>query len=184
VPAERPRLSFDIDGVLCRQPFGINPGTNRGKRRDGVPGFNPLWPFERWRYSFRRPMPYAVEDFHELNERYECVLVSARGSAAEEATLRWVERHFDTAPEVRLRPHPRESSAQYKARVVPELAPLAHFEDDPHTAEWLAELIPAVFVVDWPRNRWLEGPNIYRIGRLREAIPVLEELAAGRAGTG
>ena len=31
--AERQLLTFDMDGVLCRPPLGINPGTGTGKRR-------------------------------------------------------------------------------------------------------------------------------------------------------
>ena len=75
-----------------------------------------------------------------------------------------------------LRPGWREKPAQFKARRVAALTPIAHFEDDPHTAAWLAELLPAVFLVDWPRNRWLELPNVHRIKRLEEALPVLERL--------
>jgi hypothetical protein len=60
-----------------------------------------------------------------------------------------------------------------------ELQPIAHFEDDPFTASWVSELVPAVFLVDWPRNRALSRPNIHRLARLEDAIPVLAELAAG-----
>jgi hypothetical protein len=73
-----------------------------------------------------------------------------------------------------MRPGWEESSAQFKARKAAELAPIAHFEDDPHTAEWLAELIPLVFLVDWPRNRWLDLPNLRRIVSVGDSIPLLE----------
>jgi len=62
-----------------------------------------------------------------------------------------------------------------------EMVPLAHFEDDPHTAEWAAELVPAVFLVDWGRNRWLAGERIHRIQTIAEAGPVLRELRDTRA---
>ena len=34
---ERPILTFDLDGVLCRPPFGINPGRNidKARKREG-----------------------------------------------------------------------------------------------------------------------------------------------------
>ncbi len=53
--------------------------------------------------------------------------------------------------------------------------PVAHFEDDAFTAAWVAELVERVFVVDWPRNRTLEGSNITRIRTLEEAEGVLRE---------
>lgn len=179
MPGDRPLLTFDLDGVLCRPPFGINPGSGRGKRRDAKSRKNLLWLTERWRYALRKPMPGAREGFLALMEGYDCQVVSARGEQARRLTERWFERHFGFVPPVHLRPHWRETSAQYKARRLGELRPLAHFEDDPHTAGWLAELLPAVFLADWGRNRWLEGERIHRIRRIEEASAVLERLGGG-----
>lgn len=170
---DRPLLTFDMDGVLCRPPFGINPGTGRGKRRDAPGKRGLLWATESWRYHLRRPMPGAVEGFVALQGRYRCVVVTARGSQAERLTRRWFERYFRFVPELHMRPSWSETSAQYKARKMRELTPLAHFEDDPFTAAWVAELVPAVFLVDWPRNASLSGPNISRVTRLLDAIPLL-----------
>lgn len=174
---ERRLLTFDMDGVLCRPPFGINPGSGRSKRRDAIGQKGLLWPTESWRYRFRKPMPGAVEGFKHLAEMFECVVVTARGAAAEGLTRDWFERYVGFVPELHVRPHWNETSAQYKARKMSELKPFAHFEDDPFTAKWTAELIDAVFLVDWKRNRWLEGSNIHRIFRLDEAIPTLHRLA-------
>ena len=55
-----------------------------------------------------------------------------------------------------------------------ELQPIAHFEDDPFTALWVAELVPAVFLVDWKRNRRVEAERVRRIHRLADALPVLQ----------
>ncbi|MBK7328813.1 MAG: hypothetical protein IPI85_06955 [Dehalococcoidia bacterium] len=62
---ERPLLTFDMDGVLCRPPFGINPGSGRHKRRDAPGQKGLLWATESWRYHFRKPMPGAVEGYKE-----------------------------------------------------------------------------------------------------------------------
>ena len=78
-----------------------------------------------------------------------------------------------------MRPDWHETPAQFKTRSVGELQPLAHFEDDPFTAEWVAELVPAVFLVDWPRNRHLGGANVHRIQRIAEAAPILKGLIGG-----
>ncbi|MEO8541442.1 MAG: hypothetical protein ABI577_16990 [bacterium] len=170
---ERTLLTFDMDGVLCRPPFGFNPGAGHSKNRDAPGKRGLLWATESWRYRLRKPMPGAVEGFRRLAESYRCVVVTARGAAAEGPTRAWFERYFGAVPELHVRPHWNETSAQYKARKMRELRPLAHFEDDPFTAAWAAELIPEVFLVDWPRNRHLAGPNIHRIQDLAESLEVL-----------
>lgn len=134
---------------------------------------------ERWRYIGRKPMAGAREGLRLLGERFECQVVSARSADAEGYTSAWVRRQLGFEMPLNLRPGWHEKPAQFKARRVAELKPIAHFEDDPHTAAWLAELLPAVFLIDWPRNRWLHLPNVHRIKRLEEALPVLERLLDG-----
>ncbi|HEX6032589.1 MAG TPA: hypothetical protein VFY90_14240 [Tepidiformaceae bacterium] len=175
---ERPILTFDLDGVLCRPPFGINPGSGRHKRRDKAGKWNVLWLTEPGRYMLRRPMPGAVEGFRELSARFDCRVLSARAGHSLGFTQRWFRKHFGAVPELYLRPTWEETPAQFKVRIVQELGATAHFEDDPFTAQWVAELLPAVFLVDWGRNRWLEGERIHRIERIKDAVPLLDELRA------
>ena len=175
-------LTFDLDGVLCRPPFGINPGSGKGKRRDARGHAGILWLTERWRYIGRRPMPGALEAFEQLAGMYDVVVVTARGEQARPLTERWFRRYLGRVPDLRMRPSAEETSAQFKVRVIQELQPEAHFEDDPFTAGWVAELVPRVFLVDWPRNRWLEGGNIVRVRSVAEAVPLLAgSVQAGRA---
>ena len=129
VGRSRPLVTFDMDGVLSRNPWGINPG--------GVSSDATSPP--------RLPRPLA--------------------------------RTFGVSPPVRLRSSWRERSSAFKARVIPPLKPLAHFEDDPNTALLLAGRIPYVFLVDWPRNRGIERDNIHRIERISDALPILERVA-------
>ena len=124
-------------------------------------------------------MPGVREGLRLLGERFECQVVSARSVDASGYTSSWFRRFIGVEMPLNLRPEYSEKPAQFKARCVAELKPIAHFEDDPHTAAWLAELLPAVFLVDWPRNRWLDLPNVHRINRLEEALPVLEHLLDG-----
>jgi len=177
----RPLITFDFDGVICRPPFGINPGRGIGKSRERPGTKGVLWRTERFRYAWRRPMPGAAAGLKELAGEFECHVLTARSEEARGLTERWMRRYLGVVPALHMRPHWRETSAQFKARMLRELAPLAHFEDDPHTAEWAAELVPAVFLVDWARNRWLAGERIHRIGTLAEAVPVLRELRDARA---
>ncbi len=178
----RPLLTFDLDGVLCRPPLGINPGSGRGKRRDARGRAGILWITERWRYVGRRPMPGALEAFTRLGERFDCRVVTARGEAARPLTERWFRRYLGVVPPLVMRPAPSETSAQFKVRVLRELQPVAHFEDDPFTAAWAAEIVPRVFLVDWRRNRWLEAENVARVRSVADAVPLLEAVDyAGRA---
>lgn len=177
VRTARPLVTFDIDGVLCRSPFGINPG---GVSQDPIRPARfprPTWPFERWLYLRRQPMPGAAEGFRTVAERFECVVVSARGEAARAVTEDWLVHTLDLLPPLRLRSSWRERSSAFKARVIPPLKPLAHFEDDPNTALLLADRIPHVFLLDWPRNRGVEHSNIHRIQRIADALPMLEVIA-------
>jgi hypothetical protein len=168
-------LTFDLDGVLCRPPFGLNPGKGRHKSREKPGHRSVLWLTEPGRYLGRRPMPGAVEGLRELSKTYDCRVLSARGARSVEHTRAWFKKYFGTVPEFHLRPHWSETPAQFKVRMVSELGPYAHFEDDPHTAQWIAEIIPEVFLVNWRRNHWLEGPNIHRITRIGEAATLLPD---------
>jgi len=181
VSGSLPILTFDLDGVLCRPPFGINPGRGHGKQRGGEGTKNLLWRTERWRYALRRPMPGAREGLAVFQQSFDCHVLSARAGDAGELTSRWFQRYFGFVPVLHLRPDWREKPAQFKVRMVQELGPLAHFEDDPHTAEWIAELLPAVFLVDWWRNRWLETERVHRINHLLDALPLIEALSAVRS---
>jgi len=118
-------------------------------------------------------MPGAVEGIALLSATHRWEVVTARSEVARGLTEDWFRRNFGTTPVIHMRPHWRETSAQFKARMVRCLAPVAHVEDDPFTAAWLAELCPTVFLVDWPRNRSLAGKNIVRVKSVEEAIPYL-----------
>ena len=177
VARSRPLVTFDIDGVLCRSPFGINPGRVSANPTSPPRLPRPTWPFERWLYLRRKPMPGALDGFRVVAERFECAVVSARSEAARTVTEGWLTDTFGASPLLRLRPSWRERSSAFKARVIPPLKPLAHFEDDPNTALLLAERIPHVFLVDWPRNRGVERDNIHRIECISDALPILDAVA-------
>lgn len=178
---DRPLVTIDMDGVLCRPPFGLNPGTGRNKRRDKGGKWNVLWPLERVRYLGRKPMAGAQEGLDGLLAEYRCEVLSARSTAAEGYTRGWVRSKLGADLRMNLRPHWRETSARFKARMAVELGASVHIEDDPHTARWLSELIPHVLLVDWPRNEWLDGDNIHRITSIDEAPALIRRLLASDA---
>lgn len=121
-------------------------------------------------------MPGAHEALAAARALGDVVIVSARGEASRAATERWLRAQFGEEVPIWLRPTWRERSAQFKARIVSMLRPFVHVEDDPHTAEWLAELVPHIVLVDWWRNRWLDRPNVHRVRSLTELPALLEQL--------
>jgi len=180
VERARPIVTFDLDGVLCRPPFGINPGRlkNPGSgRRPGIGAFL-LRHTERWRYAFRRPMPGALDGFREAGRFADCIVLTARGEIARGATERWFVRYMGEVPRLEMRADLSERSAEFKRRRVAELAAAAHVEDDPNTAQLIAGTIP-VFLVDWPRNRGLEGENVTRVGGVKGAVAGIEQRLLG-----
>jgi hypothetical protein len=176
--SQRPVVTFDLDGVLCRPPFGINPGRLRkpGKRRRP----NPIVRFvldhsERWRYVFRRPMPGSLDGFRATRQFADCIVLTARGEVARTTTERWFARYLGEVPRIVMRPDLREPSPEFKRRRAAELGAAAHLEDDPNTAALIAETTP-VLLVDWPRNAGMEGKNVTRVGGVAEAVKLLRTL--------
>lgn len=174
MPGRKPVVTFDLDGVLCRPPFGINPGSLR--ERGSRSGTNPLlWLTERFRYVGRKPMKGAREGFRTAAELADCVVVTARGEAARSYTEGWLERALGVSPRLVMRPGRDEPSPMFKLRVIEGLGAAAHFEDDPNTAVLVAERVP-VFLVDWPRNAGLATSNVHRVERIADALEPLRAL--------
>jgi hypothetical protein len=172
----KPVLTFDMDGVLCRPPFGINPGKNIGKARK-TEGHRTVFAItEPYRYYGRRPMAGAMSGLAAFARDFDVHVVTARTERTRRATEGWFRRWFGGVPALHLRADYTVTPAGFKLQRTAELGALAHFEDDPHTAAWLAEQLPAVMLVDWPRNRWLETERVHRIARLGDARPILEGL--------
>jgi hypothetical protein len=175
-------VTFDLDGVLCRPPFGINPGGLRrpgSKRRtDAIQWL--AHHSEGWRYALRRPMPGAIDGFRQVREFADCIVLTARGEVARAATERWFHRYLGEVPRIEMRTDLHVPSPQFKRCRVAELGSVAHLEDDPNTALLIAASVP-VFLVDWRRNRTLRGENIVRIGGVLEAVEQLRDCPGRRA---
>jgi hypothetical protein len=176
--AGRRLLTFDLDGVLCRPPLGLNPGRNIDKRRTAQGHRTVLSPTEPYRYFLRKPMPGSREGFLWLAETYDCQVLTARTERTRRLTESWLERWLGFVPVLHLREGYHETPAAFKVRRSQELGAFAHFEDDPHTALWVAEGIPHVFLVDWWRNRWLKDARVHRIHFIGEAGALLRAFTA------
>ena len=170
----RPIVTFDLDGVLCRPPFGMNPGQLKRAPEENPGRWNPAWLIERWRYYGRAPMPGAREGFEAIATFAECVVVTARSERARGHTERWLQHNIGRLPRLYMRPHWRERPPQFKSRTLDEIGSKAHFEDDPNTAVRLAPARP-VFVVAWERNAGLEADNVWRVESVLDAVDDLRQ---------
>ena len=122
-----------------------------------------------------------MDAIRRLEQDFEWVVVTARSEHARPVTESWLMQHFGKVPGVRMRPHWSETPAQFKTREVALLSPVAHFEDDPFTASWLAELGTEVMLVDWPRNAQLSAAHVTRVGGVGEGVSVVARRLAETA---
>ncbi|HJN92916.1 MAG TPA: hypothetical protein QGF05_09370 [Dehalococcoidia bacterium] len=192
---DRPLLSFDLDGVLARPPFGRNvtikrnlslePAGAEAAHRDA--GASPsvvdrllAGTYYRLRYAFRPPMPGAAEAVAAAAERYRVIVLTARNWRGRGPTLAWLERqgilaHLDQV----LLNDTGLPSAQFKRCVAEECGIARHIDDDAATAALLARGGVEVDLIDWPGNRGLDYPP----GVTRRLGPqqLLEALRSGDA---
>ena len=189
-PRTRPLLTLDLDGVICRPPFGVNVGIQRSfldpAREPARARVPPRWLsalVDPARFELRRPLPGIRRALAQLaRERRLVVLTGRRSSPA-----RWLARHglAGLAEAVVWNEGPL-SSPHYKLRAVEDLGVAEHVDDDPRTAQLLAERARCrVFLRDWPRNRSLPyAPGVTRISDLDELARRLRGSPADGPGRG
>ncbi len=181
----RPLLTIDLDGVICGPLLGLNVGIHRGFL-DPEAGPPPARVPPRWlsalvdpaRFELRRPLPGTRAALAELQRARRLVVLTGRRTSPG----RWLARHglagFVEAVVVNEGPL---SSPHYKLRAVEELGAAEHVDDDPRTAQLLAERASCrVFLRDWPRNRSLPyAHGVTRVAHLPELAGLLRPEGPG-----
>ena len=171
-------LTVDLDGVICRPPFGVNVGISSDALDAAAPAralVIPRWlggNLDHLRFDFRRPLPEAREALSALAELREVVVLTGRRTSPE----RWLRRHGLAEPISRVVINDRaDASPHFKLRCVQALGAAEHIDDDGRTARLLAERGPArVYLRDWPRNRGMSYPsNVTRVANLLELVRLL-----------
>lgn len=183
-----PLLSFDLDGVLARPPFGRNLTINRNLHLEPAPsgglaraGSARPWDsllaatYYRLRYSLRPALPLAAEVVAAATREHRVIVLTARNARGRRSTESWLERqgiashlHDLVMNDSGLAP------PQFKRAVVEALGVVRHVEDDAATAALLARHGVAVDLIDWPRNRGLSYPaGVTRRLGLQELIDSL-----------
>ncbi|MPZ98132.1 MAG: hypothetical protein GEU80_02160 [Dehalococcoidia bacterium] len=172
---ERPLITLDFDGVIASPFFGRNLGIHRGFLDPAAaPRPARVWPrwlnepLDRLRYEPRRPLPEALDALRRLASLRRLVVLTGRRSHPG----RWMRRYgLEPYFESVVVNDGAQRSPHYKLAAVQRLGAREHVEDDPRTAQLLAEHGIHVYLRDWPRNRDLA----YHAGV--ERIADLDELA-------
>ena len=179
---ERPLVTVDFDGVICSPFLGVNLGISREFVDPAAPAHPATVP-PRWlrvlvdhaRFDLRRPLPDARDGLAALAQVARVTILTGRRSSPA-AWLRW--HHLDSHIEAIIINTGPLRSAHFKLTEIERLRPRAHIDDDPRTAQLLAQRADVqVFLRDWPRNRDLEyAPRVTRIATLADAARRLRGL--------
>jgi len=195
-PADRRVLTLDFDGVIASPFFGRNLGIHRSFLDPSAPPrparVPPRWlgdPLDYLRYEPRRPLAEAREALQRLASVRRLVVLTGRRSHPG----RWM-RRYGLAQYIDgvVINEGVQRSPHYKLAELQRLGAREHVEDDPRTAQLLAEHGIQVYLRDWPRNRGLTyHPKVERISdigelatRLTAGHPSSSETASEDRATG
>jgi hypothetical protein len=190
--APKPFMSFDMDGVLCRPPFGLNVAISRSLDIPPIPPsfrhrsrersksiYLLLLAIEAIKYWHRPPMPDVHQGLAAIHEFRRLVLLTGRRWVGRAIIEAWLQRHglrhyfHDLRPnDTNLRP------VHHKLRVCRELGISEHVDDDGSVAYFLVTNgIAKVYLREWPRNRGISYPEGVVV--FRSLMEVAEDLAKG-----
>lgn len=180
--ADLPLVTVDFDGVICSPLFGVNLGISR-TFLDPAAAPEPARVPPRWlgaivdhaRFDLRRPLPDAGAGLTALAQVARVVILTGRRTSP----AYWLRRHrLDSHIEAIIVNRGPLPSAHFKLAELERLRPRAHIDDDPRTAQLLAQRAALeVYLRDWPRNRALDyDPHVTRVADLLEAAARLRGL--------
>ena len=172
--ASLPVLTIDMDGVFCRPFFGWNVGISSDfLDPDAEPRparVSPRWvrtPLDTLRFNPRRPLPDARTGLARLREVRQLVVVTGRRTYPRW----WLRRHglSDLFDRVMVNETPLRSP-HYKLEALDRLGAAEHIDDDPRTAQLLAQRSRTrVFLRTWPTNAGTElDPRVQRVRDLHD----------------
>jgi hypothetical protein len=179
--SDRPLLTVDMDGVICRPILVQNPGIHLtfldATAAPPPARVYPHWlnaPLDHLRFDLRRPQPGAREAVRALAEVRRLVLLTGRRTRPHA----WLRRHgFAGLFEDVIVNATDLRSPHYKLEAIRSLGADEHVDDDPRTAQLLAQASQArVFLCDWPRSSALVMDP--RVTRVRDIADLARRITA------
>jgi len=175
-----PIITVDMDGVFCRPFFGWNIGIHREFLDPDAPPPEANIPnprigpvLDQLRFNPRRPIPGAREALAQLAEVRRVMVLTGRRTVPRW----WLRRYgFEGLFENVIVNRTARKSPHYKLETIQRLGVSEHVDDDPRTAQLLAQRTDArIFLVDWPRNRDLPfHPAVERVPDLATVVERLQ----------
>jgi uncharacterized protein len=180
------RILLDLDGTVAQNAgrrvaerhFGISVGADRiGEKLPDMLGLTQEQFWAWWHenqeeiYDQATLIPGANDVVRTLKKAGAFIaVITARRTTAEGVTAAWLQRHgipYDTMI----------MSADDKVAAARTLGLNIGFEDDPHFAVPLADVMPMVLIEnDKNRGLTLDHPQIHRVGGWTDALPLLRRL--------
>ena len=169
--ADRPIISFDLDGVLAAPPFGWNPTLDRNTSLQPTPDHSaqprtpgPLDPIlaRTWytlRYAGRAVRPGALDAVRAAARNHTVIVLTGRSERGRRQTQDWLDTHgFGEQIDALVMNNGARSSARHKEHQLAAREVALHADDDAATCALLARCGIPVALLDWPRNRGLDFP--------------------------
>lgn len=192
---DKPLISFDFDGVVCRPPFGVNAVLGRNLHQEELPenikiveGPAKNLPhaiylqgrglFEKLKYFGRDPMQSAREGIIEISKYRTPVIITGRSYMAKAIVDAWLKRYnMEEYFSAIYANNTALPTRQFKLYMLRRLNIQEHLDDDGAITYYLATKgIKQLYLRKWPRNEGLPYPdNVFKFTNIAE---VAEHLAS------
>jgi hypothetical protein len=192
---DRPYFSFDLDGVICRPPFGMNQVLGRDLYEDELPaniklvnGPATTWTrknylkmrglFELAKYFGRKPMPMAREGLIEVSKYRTPLIITGRSFLAHQIIEAWLTRYNMRQYFGGIYPNDTNlRTRKYKLHMLRKMGIEEHADDDGEITYYLAKMgIPRLYLRDWPRNAGLPYPD--NVKHIKYLVEIAQDLAS------
>ncbi|MEI6046130.1 MAG: hypothetical protein WCS37_17400 [Chloroflexota bacterium] len=173
-----PYFSFDLDGVICRPPLGMNQVLGRKLHLDELPETVRLLNspptsaarknylkmrglFETVKYFGRKPMPLAREGIIEICNYRTPLIITGRSFLAHRVIEIWLAKYNMNQYFAGIYPNNTAlRTRKYKLHMLRRLNIGEHADDDGEITHYLAmKGIPHLYLRDWSRNAGLPYPD-------------------------
>lgn len=201
VPSKKPVIGVDFDDVLfkCNEALADFHNTLYGTSYSvgDVTTFDlstvwnctPEETQERFDHFFRSAFHHETEmvlgakdALKALNETYDIVIVTARPTESENATLEWLSKHFlGLYREIHFTNqfHKDRSLHRLKSSILKDVGAVVFIEDALHHAEDASKLGIPVFLFDAPWNQGEVPHGVTRIYSWDEVLEGIQSLTLG-----